>query len=303
MEYDITNCRLCPRKCGTDRTVRKGICGADSRIMAARAALHHWEEPCISGTNGSGTVFFSGCTLKCCFCQNYNISTENHGMEISTERLGEIFLELQDKKAHNINLVNPTHYVPWIIKAIDMIRPKLQIPIVYNSGGYETIETLEMLEGYVDIFLPDLKYYSAERSARYSKAENYFEYASQAILKMADMAGEIVIDENGIMQKGLIIRHLVMPTGRHDSMKLMDWINENIPHDSFMISLMSQYTPIENCINYPEINRRTATMEYNSVVNHVEKYDFNGFIQERSSAAKEYTPPFDFEGLQKSDLR
>lgn len=299
MEFDIKNCRLCPRKCGTDRTVKKGICGADSHITAARAALHHWEEPCISGSNGSGTVFFSGCTLKCCFCQNYNISTENYGMEISIERLSEIFLELQEQNAHNINLVNPTHYVPFIIKAIDKIRPQLKIPVVYNSGGYENIETLEMLEGYVDIFLPDLKYYDSERSLRYSKAADYFDYASKAILKMADMTDKIVIDENGIMQKGLIIRHLVMPTGRHDSMKILDWIHENIPNDKFMISLMSQYTPTENCVKYPEINRRTATMEYNSVVNHAEKYEFNGFIQERESAQSKFTPEFNLEGINK----
>ncbi|MGN0575150.1 MAG: radical SAM protein [Ruminococcus sp.] len=297
MKYDVKNCRLCPRKCGADRTGGKGICGADNRIMAARAALHYWEEPCISGTNGSGTVFFSGCSLKCCFCQNYNISSKNYGKEISTERLGEIFLELQEKKAHNINLVNPTHYVPWIIQALDLIRPQLKIPVVYNSGGYETIETLGMLEGYVDIFLPDLKYYSSERAAKYSQADNYFEYASKAILKMAEMTGETVIDENGIMQRGLIIRHLVMPSGRLDSIKLLDWISENIPNDKFMISLMSQYTPIENCAEYPEINRCISAKEYYSVLSHAEKYDFNGYIQEISSADESYTPLFDFEGL------
>lgn len=297
MKYDVKNCRLCPRKCGADRTVRRGVCGADNRIMAARAALHYWEEPCISGTNGSGTVFFSGCSLKCCFCQNYNISNNNHGKEISIDRLGEIFLELQEKKAHNINLVNPTHYVPWIIQAIDLIRPHLKIPVVYNSGGYETIETLGMLQGYVDIFLPDLKYYFSERAAKYSQAENYFEYASKAILKMAEMTGETVIDENGIMQRGLIIRHLVMPSGRLDSIKLLDWISENIPDDKFMISLMSQYTPIENCTEYPEINRCISAEEYDSVLRHAEKYDFNGYYQDISSADESYTPQFDFEGL------
>ena len=297
MKYDVKNCRLCPRKCGADRTVRRGVCGADNRIMAARAALHYWEEPCISGTNGSGTVFFSGCSLKCCFCQNYNISNKNHGKEISIDRLGEIFLELQEKKAHNINLVNPTHYVPWIIQAIDLIRPQLKIPVVYNSGGYETIETLGMLQGYVDIFLPDLKYYSSERAAKYSQAENYFEYASKAILKMAEMTGETVIDENGIMQRGLIIRHLVMPSGRLDSIKLLDWISENIPDDKFMISLMSQYTPIENCTEYPEINRCISAEEYDSVLRRAEKYDFNGYYQDISSADESYTPQFDFEGL------
>jgi putative pyruvate formate lyase activating enzyme len=297
MEYDIKNCKLCPRKCGTDRTIKNGICGGNDKIKVARAALHYWEEPCISGKNGSGTVFFSGCPLKCCFCQNYNISTNNFGKEISTQRLGEIFLELQDKKAENINLVNPTHYVPWIIKAIDTVKPYLKIPVVYNSGGYENIETLDMLNGYIDIFLPDLKYYSSERSAKYSKAENYFGYASKAIIKMAEMTDGIIIDENGIMKKGLIIRHLVMPTGRHDSMKLIEWINENIPKDKFLLSIMSQYTPIENCINYPEINRHTATMEYNSAVNLADKLGIKGFMQERSSADKSFTPPFNLEGV------
>lgn len=297
MHYDITDCRLCPRKCGTDRTMKKGFCGADDKIKAAKAYLHHWEEPCISGVNGSGTVFFSNCPLKCCFCQNHDISSEGVGKDISVQRLGEIFLELQNKNAHNINLVNPTHYVPWIIKALDNAKPYLKIPVVYNSGGYETIETLEMLEGYIDIFLPDLKYFSSERSMRYSKAADYFEYASKAIVKMAEMTGKPVIDKNGIMQKGLIIRHLVMPTGRHDSMALLNWINENIPKDSFLISLMSQYTPIENCIGYPEINRRTATMEYNSVLKLAQDYDFNGFMQERSSAVSAFTPSFDYERI------
>lgn len=297
MKYDIKKCPLCPRKCGSDRTVHNGICGGNDKIKVARASLHFWEEPCISGKNGSGTVFFSGCPLKCCFCQNYDISTENFGKEISIERLGEIFLELQDKNAHNINLVNPTHYVPWIIKALDNVKQYLKIPVVYNSGGYETIDTLDMLDGYIDIFLPDLKYYSSERSAKYSKAENYFEYASKAILKMIEMTDGIVIDENGIMKKGVIIRHLVMPTGRHDSMNVIKWIHDNIPEDKFLLSLMSQYTPIENCINYPEINRRTATMEYNSVVNFTCDLGINGFMQERTSADKSFTPPFNLEGI------
>lgn len=297
MKYDIKKCQLCPRKCGSDRTVHNGICGGNDKIKVARASLHFWEEPCISGKNGSGTVFFSGCPLKCCFCQNYDISTENFGKEISIKRLGEIFLELQDKNAHNINLVNPTHYVPWIIKALDNVKQYLKIPVVYNSGGYETIDTLDMLDGYIDIFLPDLKYYSSERSAKYSKAENYFEYASKAILKMIEMTDGIVIDENGIMKKGVIIRHLVMPTGRHDSMNVIKWIHDNIPKDKFLLSLMSQYTPIENCINYPEINRRTATMEYNSVINFTCDLGINGFMQERSSADKSFTPPFNLEGI------
>lgn len=297
MIYDIKNCQLCPRKCGTDRTLKNGFCGGNDKIKVARAALHYWEEPCISGKNGSGTVFFSGCPLKCCFCQNYNISSENYGKEISVERLGEIFLELQSKNANNINLVNPTHYVPWIIEALDKVKSKLHIPVVYNSGGYENIETLEMLRGYINIFLPDLKYFSSERSEKYSEAKDYFKIASEAILKMAELTDGIIINDNGIMQKGLIIRHLVMPTGRHDSMNIIKWINENIPNDKFLISLMSQYTPIENCINYPEINRKTATMEYNSVADLAADFEFKGFMQERTSANQNFTPEFNLEGI------
>ncbi len=297
MEYNIKSCQLCPRKCGADRTINAGICGGNDKIKVARAGLHYWEEPCISGQNGSGTVFFSGCSLKCCFCQNFKISSENFGKEISVERLSEIFLELQSQNAENINLVNPTHYVPWIIEALELVKNELKIPIVYNCGGYETVETLERLKGYIDIFLPDLKYFSTERSLKYSKAENYFEYASKAILKMSEITDGLIFDERGIMQKGLIIRHLVMPTGRHDTVKILEWINETIPKDKFLISLMSQYTPIENCINYPEINRKTAKMEYNTALKVAEEYNFNGFMQGHSSATSDFTPNFNLEGV------
>lgn len=256
-----------------------------------------WEEPCISGTNGSGTVFFSGCSLKCCFCQNYRISAENFGREITVKRLSEIFLELQDKGAHNINLVSPTHYVPQIIAALDMCRDKLHIPVAYNCGGYEKAETIEMLRGYVDIFMPDMKYYSSELSEKYSAAPDYFEYASKAIAKMIEIAGEPVFDENGIMQRGVIIRHMVLPTHRRDSEEVLKKLYKLYGKDSFMLSLMSQYTPFYKSCEHKEINRRISTYEYEKVSQLAQELGFNGFMQERSSAKEEYTPDFDLIGI------
>lgn len=293
---DISNCRLCPRQCGVDRTLLYGYCGGGSKIKVARASLHFWEEPCISGENGSGTVFFSGCTLKCCFCQNYKISAENFGKEISEERLAEIFLELQEQKAENINLVNPTHYVPFIIKALDIAKPELKIPVVYNSGGYESLETLKTLDGYVDIYLPDLKYKDAGISKKYSKAENYFEVATKAIKYMYEQVGELKYD-GVILKKGLIIRHLVLPNNRQDSMKVLDWISENFDKDKILISIMSQYTPFYKSCEFPEINRRISTFEYNKVVEYARKLGLKGFMQEKSSAKEEYTPDFDLTGI------
>lgn len=293
----LKNCTLCPRNCKKDRTVNEGFCGAQDKIKLARAGLHMWEEPCISGTNGSGTVFFSGCQLKCCFCQNYKISSQNYGKEISTERLSEIFLELQDKKAHNINLVSGTQFVPFIIKALDNIKGKLKIPVVYNCGGYEKIETLRMLEGYVDIYLPDLKYKSSDMAKKYSKAENYFETATTAIKEMFRQSGKIQLDENGIIKKGTIIRHLVLPNGRKDSIEIVNWIADNFNKDEIYLSLMSQYTPFYKSSEYPEINRRISTFEYNSVANEVIKRGLKGYMQEKSSAKEEYTPDFDLFGL------
>lgn len=296
MSYDFSHCTLCPRMCGADRTKSVGVCGASDKIKAAKAQLHYWEEPCISGENGSGAVFFSGCSLKCCFCQNYSISTQNTGIEITEKRLGEIFLELQQKGAENINLVNPTHYVLQIIKALDNVKKSLEIPVVYNCGGYERVETLRMLEGYVDVYLPDLKYVSSELSKRYSGAENYFEYAAKAILEMHRQQPTLLF-KNGLLKKGLVIRHLILPRCRHDSIEIVDWIAENLPQDSYLFSLMSQYTPNENCNSYPEINRRVSTFEYNSVLKAVEEKGLHGYSQERESAQQKYTPDFDLSGL------
>lgn len=293
----LKKCTLCPRECGADRETSHGFCGGGFLPRAAKAYLHMWEEPCISGTKGSGTVFFSGCSLKCCFCQNYRISAENFGREITVKRLSEIFLELQDKGAHNINLVSPTHYVPQIIAALDMCRDKLHIPVAYNCGGYEKAETIEMLRGYIDIFMPDMKYYSSELSEKYSAAPDYFEYASKAIAKMIEIAGEPVFDENGIMQSGVIIRHMVLPTHRRDSEEVLKKLYELYGKDSFLLSLMSQYTPFYKSCEHKEINRRISTYEYEKVSQLAQELGFNGFMQERSSAKEEYTPDFDLIGI------
>ena len=282
--------------CGADRYSGNGFCGCGSEIRAAKADLHMWEEPCISGTKGSGTVFFSGCCLKCCFCQNYRISGENLGKEISPERLSEVFLELHKKGAHNINLVSPTPYVPQLIEALELCRGRLEIPVVYNTGGYERTETLKMLEGYVDVYLPDLKYFDDEIAERYSSAKNYFETAAAALREMFRQTGPCRI-ENGLIKRGIIIRHLVLPSHRKDSIKIMEWIAENFPKDEILISLMSQYTPVYKSSRHKEISRKISTFEYNSVVDRAAELGLDGFMQERASAVSDYTPDFDLSGL------
>lgn len=288
---NLNSCDLCPRSCGIDRSLKKGFCGETDKIRIANYQLHHWEEPVISGKNGSGTVFFSGCVLKCVFCQNYEISAESKGFEVTPEELGEIFLKLKKMGAENINLVNPTHFVPQIIHALKLVKSDLSIPVVYNSGGYESLETLDALEGFVDIFLPDLKYFDSGISAKYSKAPDYFEKAFAAIRKMAGISGKPVI-ENGLMKKGTIVRHLVLPNCRKDSIEIVKRLGETFKSDEILISLMSQYTPLFNASRFPEINRRTSTFEYDSVVKAASEYGFEGFIQERSSASDAYIPKF-----------
>lgn len=294
---DIKDCRLCPRECGADRSKEQGFCRGGSLVKVARAALHQWEEPCISGTVGSGTVFFSGCPLCCCFCQNYQLSAENFGKEITTQRLAEIFLELQDQGAHNINLVNPTHYVPWIIEALKIAGHRLHLPVVYNSGGYERYETLRMLDGLIDIYLPDLKFAESDRSNRYAGAPDYFEVATAAILEMYRQVGGTIFDQDGLLKKGLVIRHLVLPKGRFDSAAVLEWIAQNLPKEKIIISLMSQFTPFYRCAEFPEINRRISTFEYNYVLSKAQKLGLKGYMQEKSSAKEEYTPLFDLSGV------
>lgn len=288
------NCRICPRRCGADRTVSPGYCGAEAEPKIARAALHYWEEPCISGKNGSGTVFFSGCNLGCVYCQNREISRGGVGKTVTVSRLAGIFRELEEKGAHNINLVTPTHFAPSIIEALDLYRPK--IPIVYNCGGYESAEALAALKGYVDIYLTDLKYFSPELSQKYSGAADYFPVAIAAAKAMIEQVGPPKI-EDGLMKSGVIIRHLSLPSHRRDSIAVMDALAE-LPEGSFLLSLMSQYTPNGALTGFPEINRRVTTFEYRSAVDRaVELGLVNGYTQDRRSAKEEYTPPFDLEGV------
>ena len=295
--YDFSSCTLCPRECGADRIKGKGFCGCSDKLIAAKAYLHMWEEPCLSGENGAGTVFFSGCSLKCCYCQNYRISAEYVGTEITEKRLGDIFIELQDKGAHCIDLVSPTHFVPQIINALDMTKHRLHIPVVYNCGGYEKTDTLKMLDGYIDIYLPDFKYMDSEAAEKYSSAADYPEYAKAAVTEMCRQTGECVFDEKGLMKKGVIIRHLALPTMRHDSVRVLEWIAENLPRECIRISLMSQYTPFHRSHEYKELNRRISTFEYNYVLSKARELGLEGYMQEKSSAKEEYTPDFDLLGI------
>ena len=294
------SCTLCPRMCKADRTTGHGFCGAGATVKVARAALHPWEEPCISGTNGSGTIFFSGCTLKCVFCQNHTLSHENFGKEISVNRLSEIFLELQAKGAHNINLVTGTHYLPSIREALDLAKPELKIPVVLNCGGYERIETLREFSDYIDIYLPDLKYYDSRLSEKYSSAKDYFQKASAAIEEMIRLTGGLKWNPENpdLLQKGVIIRHMVLPGAKDDSIRLLHWIKDTLPPDQYLVSLMSQYTPFYKSSQYPEINRRITSYEYNKVLDTaIDLGLVHGYRQEKSSAKEEYTPPFDLSGV------
>ena len=291
-------CELCPCRCGARRKEgQAGACGAKG-LRAARAGLHQWEEPCISYKNGAGTVFFSGCSLHCCYCQNNTISAELFGKKLSPRELSDVFLRLQDNGADNIELVTPTHFLPEIISTLDLVKHRLSIPIVYNTGGYERTETIDMLNGYVDVYLPDIKYYSSEMSKRYSNAADYFEYASKAVTTMIKQVGALQYNSDGGLIKGTIIRHLVLPKGRHDSIKIMEWIAQNTSAEDVLVSIMNQYTPFDFISDeFPELKRRVTKMEYNSVVRRAQELGINGFTQERISAADKYVPDFDLSGL------
>lgn len=297
---ETNNCRLCPRACGIDRRRSTGFCGLGDRVRVARAALHQWEEPPISGTNGSGAVFFSGCTLRCCYCQNYQISAEGFGKEISITELCEIMLRLQEQGAHNINLVTPTQFADKIVAALDRIRGgKLHIPVVYNSSGYETEQTLAMLNGYVDVYLPDLKYVSPELSARYSAAADYFSFASRAVVQMQKQVGPPVFDKSGLLRKGVIVRHMVLPGAYRDSLALVEWLARRFGREDILLSLMSQYTPQHRSAQFPELGRRVTTFEYRKVADRAAKLGFRGYMQERSAASAAYIPAFDLSGIEK----
>ncbi len=295
----MENCRICPRNCMVNRNHgQKGFCKEDSRIKVARAALLMWEEPCISGEEGSGAVFFSGCAMGCVFCQNRKIASDEVGKVVTVERLSDIFLELQESKANNINLVTPSHYVYQIREAIKLARGKgLTIPIVYNSSGYEKVETLKMLEGFVDVYLPDMKYYDDTIALRYSKAKNYFAVASAALAEMVRQVGSPKFDESGHMTKGVIIRHLALPGYGNDSKRIIRYLYETYK-DSVYISIMNQYTPLSYIADYPEINRKLSDREYEELVDYaIELGVENGFIQEGETASESFIPSFDYEGV------
>ena len=286
-------CNNCPRKCNIDRFNSVGVCGVGLQPKVAKAYLHKWEEPVISGENGSGTIFFSGCNLKCIYCQNYLISHQGQGKYITYDRLAQIFKELEEKGATNINLVSPSHYTDAIIKALDIYKPN--IPIVYNTSGYDSADALDKLKDYIDIYLVDFKYYDSDVAKKYSSADDYPDVVKSAILKMRSFQPREII-ENGIMKKGVIIRHLVLPNYTQDSIKILDWIKENVSNP--FISLMGQYTPMYNSEKYPEINRTLKPIEYKIVENHMYELGLTtGYTQELVSADSCYVPNFDQEGV------
>ena len=289
------NCTLCPRRCGVDRTSGgRGFCAMPDRIFAARAAAHYWEEPVISGSFGSGAVFFSGCTLGCAFCQNENVSHEKYGKEVSTSRLREIFEQLVEDGCQNINLVTPTHFLPSILPAL---TPKLPVPVVYNCGGYERVETLRALEGLVDIYLPDMKYADNALAARLSHAPDYFETASAAIREMYRQVGGAVI-EDGIMRRGMIVRHLILPGNLDNSLGVLDWFADTFPRGDVLFSLMSQYVPMGKARTMPPLDRPITEEEYDAVLSYLEFLGIeNGYTQDFSAASTDFIPEFNGEGL------
>lgn len=282
-------CNQCPRRCNVERSKAVGRCGVGENFKLARASLHFWEEPCISGENGSGTVFFSGCNLGCVFCQNYEISHRKIGREVSADELIKIFESLIEKGANNINLVNPTHYALQLAEVLS--KWKSPVPIVYNSSGYESVETLKMLDGLVDIYLPDFKYISSEKARKYSFAEDYPEVAMLALKEMKRQVGADVFDESGLMKKGMIIRHLVLPSNTNASIKALDYLAEN--YSDTYISVMAQYTPCGNLTGYEEINRKLTKREYNKIVDYILSLGLEKiFIQDLSSSGDRFIPEF-----------
>lgn len=289
-------CQLCPRRCGALRTETegKGYCRMPALPVLARAALHQWEEPPISGTRGSGTIFFSGCPLGCVFCQNEEISHRDVGKPVTVQRLRQICMELVDQGAHNINFVTPTHYSHILAQVLDTPLP---VPVVFNSGGYDSVSTLKSLEGKIDIYLPDLKYMDSAPAGRYSAAPDYPAVAAAAIREMVRQVGPCVFDENGLLKKGVIIRHLVLPGRAEGAKQVMDWVAREFPKGTVLFSLMSQYTPYGRADQFPEIDRKLRRGEIRAVQDYMDALGLDGFTQERTSAKREYTPPFDLSGL------
>lgn len=295
---EYSACTLCPRKCRVDRYHSRGFCGEGASLRVARAALHPWEEPCLTGKNGSGTVFFSGCGLKCLYCQNHEIAIGSRGREITIPRLAEIFTELQAKGAANINLVTATQFLPSILPALRMAKERgLSLPVVYNSGGYESVETLKMLDGYVDIYLPDFKYMSSELSRRFSHAPDYPQIATAAIDEMLCQTGKPMFDGNGQMKRGVIVRHLVLPSHTDDSENVLRFLHERYG-DRIYISIMNQYTPCIKNSDFPELSRKLTTYEYEKITKFAASIGVqNGFIQYGETAEASFIPPFDETGI------
>lgn len=298
----MKNCTLCPRNCKVDRSMgQKGVCGMTNELKVARAALHFWEEPCISGKEGSGAVFFCGCALHCVFCQNQEIANGTVGKNISTGRLSEIFLELQEKGANNINLVTPGQFVPQITVALERAKSRgLIIPIVYNTSSYESVETIKMLDGLIDIYLPDFKYMEKELAVKYSHAPDYPETAKKAIAEMVRQTGAAVFyddDEEGLMKRGTIVRHLTLPGCMEDSKNVIRYLYETYG-DRIYISIMNQYTPLAHVKEYPELNRKITAEEYDELVDFAINLGVeNGFIQEGETAEESFIPDFNCEGV------
>ncbi len=292
----IENCSLCPRECGALREadIGEGFCGMGADPVVARAALHYWEEPCISGKKGSGAIFFTGCSLQCVFCQNYQISTEKSvGKRITVKELSEIFQRLEKEGAQSINLVNPTHFAAAIREALLLYKPS--VPVVYNSGGYDRVETLRSLDGLIDVYLPDWKYAVPELGALYSGAENYAQVVKKAVSEMVRQTGAPVFNEEGILLKGTLVRHLILPSNTRNSIRVLEEIAGI--SDKVLVSLMAQYVPCGKAEKYPEINRRITSREYKKVQQSLFELGLDGFVQERESAKKEYIPPFNLEGV------
>lgn len=288
----FASCALCPRRCGVNRHEAAGFCRMGDGIKAARAALHMWEEPCISGKRGSGTVFFSGCTLKCAFCQNAPISHDGFGYPVTVDRLSDIFKSLIDQGAHNLNIVTGTPFAPLIVDALNKCRPS--VPVVWNTGGYESLETLKLLKGAVQIYLPDMKHVSPRLSKLCVQAADYFDVASRALKEMYRQTGDNVYDDSGMLLRGMIVRHLILPGCTADAMKVLDFLHENLPRTP--VSIMRQYTPSPRC-QIKGLDRRITDEEYDRVMAHAARIGILGFSQEAESADSSYTPPFDGSGV------
>ena len=299
----LEKCEICPRKCNVNRIKgEKGFCNLDDKIKIALVSNHDYEEPCISkegkNSKSSTTIFFSNCNLNCIYCQNYEISGMEKGKSVSVKRLSEIFLESQDKKVNNINLVTPTMYVPQIIEAIKIAKKDgLIIPIIYNSNGYENVDTIKMLDGYIDVYHPDLKYYSNDLALKYSKAPNYFEIATKAIKEMYKQVGKVVLDKDGIIKKGVIVRHLILPNHIQNTKRILKWIKENLDENVY-VSVMAQYFPTYKAKEDDKINRKISLKEYREVEKYLYSLDIkNGYMQELGKHEEEYVPKFDFSGV------